>query len=176
MKSRSSVIVAILEAKKQLASWDILLKYIQDWQQDSDCPTSDEQVWPYSGEDLMLRKQMETYAQLPAACTVSCVVLAVFDLTENRAEAAPGESVTHPAPGRHSRVITAHSVSFLFCCVSCWARGFFLNQTDSRYLLIGLVWSVTSAEDACKISEGALGVKPSGIFQAWNNVCIKSKM
>lgn len=44
----------------------------------------------------MLRKLVIIDAQLSAACNVFCGVLAVFDVTKTRAQAAPGESLTHP--------------------------------------------------------------------------------
>ena len=44
----------------------------------------------------MLRKLVEIDAQLSATCNMFCVVLAVFDMTKTRAQAAPGESLAHP--------------------------------------------------------------------------------
>lgn len=74
---------------------------------------SDKQVWPYSGEHLMLRKQAEIYAQLPAACTVSFVV---FDLTKNRAEAAPGGC--HPPCAWQAQQSDNSPFSLLFVLLS----------------------------------------------------------
>lgn len=44
----------------------------------------------------MLRKLGEIHAQLCAAYSVFCVVPAVFDVTETRAQAAPGQGLAHP--------------------------------------------------------------------------------
>lgn len=49
-----------------------------------------------SGEYLMLRILVEINVQLSAACSVHCVILAVFSVTKTMAQAAPGKALAHP--------------------------------------------------------------------------------